>query len=370
MKRINVIFKVTEGCNLRCKYCYNCDSQYSSDVMPEERMEKLLRLLAASYDNISLVWHGGEPMMCGLDYFRRAMEIQDQIYRETGVPISNSIQTNATLITKEWISFFKKHKFKLGVSFDGIGNEDYRQNTEQVLKVIGMLKKKKLSFGCLAVVADDDYDMIANYRFFADQGLHFALSPMFCEGGGENLPALSVDTYIRKTKELFDHWIYDEKGVNIRIFSDYVSMIFGSNTKTCTNGSCHGKWLGITPDGSLYNCGRDMMKQYCFGNIDDMTSISEAFASDGFRRLLLGAISRRSKCMESCEFFPYCESGCSDCAIIENGIDQVPGFSCQAFREIFTHVRNEVQKIIDGKVPLSRLNPSIRGVAMRCMSER
>ena len=335
-----------------------------------ERMEKLLRLLAASYDSISLVWHSGEPMLCGIDYFCHAAELQDRIFRETGVTFTNSIQTNATLIDNEWIKFFKKHKFKLVISFDGIGNENYRQSTEQVIKVIELLRKKKISFDCLAVVADDDYDMIANYRFFAQQGLHFALSPMFCEGGGENLPALTIETYIRKVKELFDYWIYDEKGVNIRAFSDYVSMLFGSSNKTCTNGSCHGKWLGITPDGNLYNCGRDMMKQYCFGNIDDMTSISEAFSSDGFRQLLMGAIARRSKCMKNCEFFQYCESGCSDCAIIENGVDQMPEFSCQIFREVFAHARDAIQQTIDDKVPLSKLNPAIRGVAMRCMAER
>lgn len=355
---------------MRCKYCYNCDSQYGNEILPIDKLDKLLQLLGDSYGSVNLVWHGGEPLLCGIDYLQRAVEIERRIFREKGVIFQNSIQTNATLIDKEWISFFKKHGFKLGISFDGIHNADYRQDTDKVLSVIRLLQTKKMDFGCLAVVADDNYDMIENYKFFSSKGIHFAISPMFAEGGGENLSPLSADRYSNKINELFDYWIYDTDGVNVRLFTDYISMLLGSRTRICTHGSCHGKWISITPDGSLYNCGRDSMKKFCFGNIDRVNSIHEVFSSDSFRQLLTGAIERRKKCKESCDLFLYCESGCSDCAILENGLDNRPEFSCTTFREVFEHVSVEWKQIVDKGIPLSRLNPAISAAASQRLSER
>ncbi len=369
MKSIHVILKATESCNLRCRYCYNCDSQYSGELLSRERLEKLFRLLVSAYDRVNIVWHGGEPLLCGIDYMRFAVELEEELYRDTGTPFSNSIQTNATLITPEWIRFFKKYRFKLGVSFDGIGNSEYRQQSEKVLSVLRLLQRRKMPFGCLAVVADDSYDMIENYKFFRGRGIHFALSPMFREGGGENLPTLTAKTYIENTKRLFQYWLYDTQGVNIRLFSDYIAMLFNSSSRTCTNGSCHGKWLGVTPDGNLYNCGRDAIKRFCFGNIDDIETIPEAFSGEGFRALLVGAIARRNKCKESCALFPYCQSGCSDCAMIENGLENTPSFSCEAFRGIFPLVRDEMQKALQERIPLSSLNPAVRATMMRLMAE-
>lgn len=370
MNKINVILKATEGCNLRCQYCYNCESEYSGAVLPLEKLERFFQLLASAYNRVSIVWHGGEPLMCGLDYMRAAMEIERRLFREKGVVFENSIQTNATLIDGEWIAFFKKHGFKLGVSFDGVRNEDYRQQTDKVLSVIRLLQKRKMQFGCLVVVADDEHDMLENYEFFKARRLHYALSPMFAEGGGESLPALTAATYAKKANELFDRWLYDTQGVNVRLFSEYIAMLLGSRTRVCTHGSCHGKWLSITPDGSLYNCGRDSMKQYCFGNLDGMSSIREAFASDGFRQLLIGAIQRRARCKESCDLFHYCESGCSDCAMLENGLENQPDFSCVCFREVFGHVREAWEEIVEKGIPLSKLNPAVRDVAAQRLSER
>ncbi|MBQ2727566.1 MAG: radical SAM protein [Clostridia bacterium] len=370
MKRINVIIKVTDGCNLRCKYCYNSESCYTSEILPLERFEKLLTLLSDSFDSIALVWHGGEPMTCGLEYFKKVVEIEDRIYAQTSVPIQNTIQTNGTLIDKKWCAFFKKYRFNVGVSFDGINNDRYRQRSEDTLKAMELMQKEKVPFGCLTVVGDNDYDMFANYRYFAEKGIHVAFTPLFAEGGGVDLEPLSAEVFIKKSNELFDYWLYDKNGVNVRTFSGYISMLLGSHSKLCTNGSCLGKWLGIEANGNLYNCGRDSMKEFCFGNIDAMDDISEAFTSDGFRELLIGSIERRKKCKASCEFFDFCEGGCTDCAILENGIDAISGFSCICFREIFRHIREAVQVLIENKVPLSELNPVINAIAVKCLSEK
>ena len=70
-----IIIKPSYACNLRCKYCYNSHTKYTKEILSLERFEKLLTLLAAHYERIELVWHGGEPMSVGLDYYKKAVEI-------------------------------------------------------------------------------------------------------------------------------------------------------------------------------------------------------------------------------------------------------------------------------------------------------
>ena len=78
MKKVEVILKVTEACNLKCKYCYNGE-ECKKGVLSLERFEKLLLVLKTGYDNIHIIWHGGEPLCAGIEYFRKAMDIESAL---------------------------------------------------------------------------------------------------------------------------------------------------------------------------------------------------------------------------------------------------------------------------------------------------
>ena len=369
MKKIEVILKVTENCNLRCKYCYNGERAYVKDVLSIERFEKLLRTLLTGYNLIHVIWHGGEPLMAGLDYLNKAMDVERRVHIETGVVIENSIQTNGTLINADWIKFFKENQFRVGLSFDGIDNDKYRQGTDKTLKAMKALKNAGISFGCNAVVADNDYNLIENYKFFKDNGLSFDFSRIISEGGAKNMPSLGTVDYVKSMCDLFDYWIYDKDGVSIRTFALYLNFCAGGNFRVCNCASCHTKYISITPDGMLYNCARDSMREFAFGNIDDFTSAKEIFASNGAKNLVLGSIKRRNKCKESCEYFSLCAGGCADIAIVENGLENIPTEYCYAFKTVYSHVKSVYDDIIDNKVNLSNLNPAVKQVLARTLSK-
>lgn len=368
MRHVNIVVKVTNACNLRCKYCYNQDTEYASAVLPLERLEKFLTMLTAKYDSIEVIWHGGEPLLAGIEYMTRAMEAEERLRLTTGVKITNKMQTNGTLIDRSWVAFFKKYSVKPGISFDGIENDKHRQGTAKVLSAISLMQKEKVRFGTLAVVADKDYDILENYKFFAAKKVATDFSPVFPEGGAKSMTALDAEKFASDMIALFDYWLYDKEGVGVRLFSSYISMILGKSCRICSNASCIGTFFSIYPDGNIYNCGRASMTQYPFGNIDDITSVDDILSSDGFRDLLVGAIARREKCKESCELFPYCCGNCSDQAIIEGSLDKAPAFSCYAFKAIFTHIRDKVNKIIEDKVPLTDLNPTMKSIWIDCFS--
>ena len=368
MDKINVIVKTTNACNLRCKYCYNSESGYTKEILPLERLEKLLNVLAVDFREIVLVWHGGEPTVCGLDYFKQVVEIENKIHQGNGVVIRNSLQTNGTLLNEEWVDFFKKYDFKVGLSFDGKNNDKYRQQTEKTLAAMQLMQKKGLKASCLAVVADDDYDIIENYKYFASRGIAVEFSYLFMEGGAKDLAGLTKERYVEKYLQFVDYWFADKTGVDVRLIETYIAMSVGNYFRICSNGSCHGKYLSIAPDGGLYNCGRDSMLAYPFGNIDELNSYQEIYSSDGFRRLVQGSIERRNKCKAHCEYFDDCAGGCADCAASEQGLTNPPPFACYCFQKIYSHVKAKMQEIQDKKIPLDELNPGVRRTLKRCFS--
>ena len=114
---------IGSACNLDCHYCYYRDkSEIYSGAMPrmsDELLETYIKqyIEGASQEEISFCWHGGEPLMAGLPFFRKAMELQ-QKYAD-GKRIENTLQTNGILLNQEWCSFFKDNNFLIGLSLDG-----------------------------------------------------------------------------------------------------------------------------------------------------------------------------------------------------------------------------------------------------------
>lgn len=368
MKKIEVILKVTDQCNLRCKYCYNSEKPCRNECLSLERFEKLLRVLYTGYNLIHIIWHGGEPLCAGIDYFRAAMDVEKRIHIETGVVIENSLQTNGTLINADWIRFFEEHDFRVGISFDGVDNEKYRQGTDKVLKAMSALRAKGLRFGCNAVVSDNDYDLKKNYHFFKEKGISFDFSRIIAEGGAKGMPSLESVSYARAMCDLFDEWVYDKDGVSIRTFALYLNLAAGGNYRMCSCASCHMKYLSITSDGSLYNCARESMSAYPFGNIDDVSHVDEIFNSEGARALVLGSVNRRKQCKESCEYFHLCAGGCADVAIVEGSLDRIPTEQCYVFKTVYSHVKAFYDEFVTRKLPLSELNPAVKSVLARCLS--
>ncbi|MFH1366357.1 MAG: radical SAM protein, partial [Patescibacteria group bacterium] len=115
-----IIKPVNGSCNLSCSYCYAAGlrKQTRENRMHPETLKATIDFFCRDQDNIEFIWHGGEPLLAGIDFYRKAMEYQ-QSWEQKGKRIINSIQTNATLITPNWIKFFAEHNFSIGVSLDG-----------------------------------------------------------------------------------------------------------------------------------------------------------------------------------------------------------------------------------------------------------
>lgn len=367
MRRIQLIIKVTNGCNLRCKYCYNAAKEFKHEVISLDKVEKMFGLVA-DFDQVDVIFHGGEPMLASKDFYTKVLELEKKVSVQTGVKFSNQIQTNATLLDSQWANYFKKNHISVGISFDGIYNDAYRGKTEDTLKAVDILKKNNMQFGCIAVVADKDYNIESNYEYMKRVGVNVDFSYVFIEGNAKTIEVLPVESYVKQMTDLFDKWIYDKDGIPVRNFNYILNKIFRCGSEYCCNGSCIGNFFCLDVSGDIFGCSRESVHQYCFGNVNSVNSMSDVLNSDGFKRYITGAITRRKSCAEKCELFDYCKGGCSDDATTNGDISKQNPRYCFFFKTLFNHIKSKVDEIFDEKPDLSTLNPHFRKTLIQSAS--
>lgn len=179
MARLTIIIKPTLGCNLGCRYCYATPRPHGS--MSLETLDAALSQ-AATVDAtpIRLIWHGGEPLAVGVEFYQRAVERQAELERLSGTRFENYMQTNGTLVTRELAEFLAAHRFAVGVSLDGPPelHDRYRVTVNQhgsyqrALLGFRVLRDAGLSVGVLAVVTPETLEQVeAMADWIVDLGL-------------------------------------------------------------------------------------------------------------------------------------------------------------------------------------------------------
>ena len=153
-------------CNIDCKYCFYLEKEklYPEKEKNWRMSDEVLELYVRQYIEaqdvpaVNFAWQGGEPTLMGVDFFRRAVELQEQ-YAD-GKEITNAFQTNGILLDDEWGEFLAGNDFLVGLSIDGPRelHDRYRVDKGQkptfdrVVDGLGMLQKHKVEFNTLTVL--------------------------------------------------------------------------------------------------------------------------------------------------------------------------------------------------------------------------
>jgi uncharacterized protein len=175
-------------CNLDCDYCFYLDREADpykaihTRIMTQETLQCLVDGdLAYSFPNSAFAFQGGEPTLAGLDFFRSLIEFQKRFGRR-GQAVSNSIQTNGTLLTPEWCALFRTYHFLVGVSLDGPKDvhNAYRLNKARhgtwnaVMDALRLLQRERVEFNVLTVVSQANVRRpVELYRYFRDLGVDY-----------------------------------------------------------------------------------------------------------------------------------------------------------------------------------------------------
>lgn len=121
MQFVPVIKPVGGRCNLRCSYCYFQQKEGGKTcnvMMKDEILKSLIDATCSNQNIVEFIWHGGEPLLAGIDFYRRIIEYESN-WSSDEIKIFNSIQTNGTLINERWVAFFSANNFAVGISLDG-----------------------------------------------------------------------------------------------------------------------------------------------------------------------------------------------------------------------------------------------------------
>lgn len=360
--KITVVIKPTNACNLRCKYCYNTYQNYSNQKMDIDIYKKLVSMLARKYRGVKFIWHGGEPMLMGLDFFRTCMEIQDE-YRETYlVEFENALQTNATLIDEDWCNFFRKNHFKIGVSFDGPPyGLSGRGGAELALRGMKTLKKNGLKFGAVAVINSKNYLYLDEiYDFFTKEDIPFSYNCVFESESVKESPEIivSVDEYTAALEKMFDRWIYDTTcQINVSPFWQLVRTLRYGPHK-CENIGCMYRFISIDYAGSFYPCGRLYYEDYVLGNIWGVQNLEEIWESQAYEEMVKKTIVRRKNCQKECDLYKYCNGGCNSYAIFAGDLSANHFPECESYYRMLTYVKGKIEAIKEVKD--MKVNPGVK----------
>jgi uncharacterized protein len=359
---LNLILKTTRKCNLRCSYCHD----WRSRGRPME-FEVLANVVAKALGEpgrrvANFIWHGGEPLVLGQDYFRRAMSLQAH-FLQKGQFVINSLQTNGTLLTDDWCDFFARNNFTIGVSIDGPRqihdlNRSYangRSSFNDVVAALDMLRRHDVNFGVLLVLNSNTARLTPAEIFdFVVDGLgvkSFSFLPAVpdnipgeASGERETSDYFPMEDYDAFMRAIFDHWYaLDDPDIKLRELEGLVRGVMGGNPQVCTlAGNCIGENYHIEADGTIYHCDKYVGDPaYRLGNIltDDFVSLRQG---ERFHAILAEEEARQVT-LRKCPDHGVCHGGCPHDRYIAAKYD--PGFdgTCCGQSGLIGHIRQTVE---------------------------
>ena len=288
-------------CNLDCEYCFYLEKEklYPSVknwAMPDDVLEKYIQeyIQSQKVPEIIFAWQGGEPTLLGIDFFKKAVQLQEK-YAD-GKKIENTFQTNGILLNDEWCSFFSENNFLIGLSIDGPReiHDKYRVHKggqpsfDNVMSGLEYLKKHKVEFNTLTCVQKDNaYKPIEVYEFLKEIGSKFMqfipiverkslkdgnelkfVQPLYKEAAVVTDWSVEPLQYGKFLMEIFNQWVRNDVGKYfVQIFDVSLGLWHGLGSSLCVFKETCGQALAMEHNGDVYSCDHFVYPENKLGNI-------------------------------------------------------------------------------------------------------
>ncbi len=378
-------------CNLDCEYCFFLSKEmlYPGDRfrMADELLETYLQQLLESHltPEVTVAWQGGEPMMMGIDFFRRSVDLVDQL-KQPHQRIEYTIQTNGVLIDEEWAAFFKDNDVLVGLSVDGprdihdcyrvdkrgLGSFDRVMAGYEHLKAAGV----EVNVLCTVHAANQDRGLDV-YRFFRDDmGVRFIQfipvverttetliqianigwstsrnekRPLYTQQG-DRVTDRTVDpeAFGRFLTSIFDEWSGNDVGeVYVQHFDTALANWYGEPAGVCVFSETCGAAVTLEHNGDVYSCDHYVEPDYLLGNITE-TPLGDLVRSE--RQIQFGRDKRDSlpAFCRTCDVRFACHGGCPKNRFTTTP-DGEPGLNylCAGYKRFFGHVDESMKIMCD-----------------------
>lgn len=358
-------------CNMDCHYCYYLDKENiygkkepkMSDDMLEEYIKQYIE--ANEVPVVSFAWHGGEPLLTGIDYYRKAVEFQNKYKGDKRV--ENTLQTNGTLVNSEWCDFWRENDFLIGVSIDGPKSihdsfrldKGGRPTFDRVVESIALMAKHSVQYNTLSTINSLSEGRGSEvYRFLKSIGsrymqflpvVEYVTQP---EGSrrvnivtpnteGSHLAEWSVSSrgFGQFMNDVFDLWVLNDVGrYYVQLFDVSLAQWVGAQPGLCAFTETCGDALVVEHNGDVFSCDHFVYPEYKVGNITeshlaDMIKSQKQFAFGINKRNTLP-----SECLR-CKYYFACRGECPKHRFDtsergEKGMNAL----CAGYKSFFTHI--------------------------------
>ena len=376
----NIMLKPTGSlCNLGCAYCYYLDKSAiyggKEPRMSPEVLEGITKAYIDANDvpEVQFVWHGGEPLLAGLDFFRKAVEFQRKYAGDKRV--FNSIQTNGTLLTPAWARFFRENNFLVGLSLDGPEDVHDRYRLSQggaptfrkVMEGLRILRGEGVQFNTLSTVSRAGEGRGREvYAFLKEAGSRYMqflpvmefvrlrgkkARPVIAEPGADGaVPAfwsVSARGFGTFMCDVFDTWVRQDVGqCFVQLFDSALAAWCGQREGVCVFGkTCSGNAV-IEHNGDLYVCDHFVYPAYKVGNVLE-TPVRELMEKDVVKRFAYRKWTGLPKRCLQCPYLPACNGECPQHRDPGTGVNVL----CEGYRLFFDHAAPALDRM---RWPLSQ----------------
>ncbi|MFO7979933.1 MAG: anaerobic sulfatase maturase [Candidatus Aminicenantes bacterium] len=345
-------------CNLNCTYCYYLDKKnlYPNKKkfrMPLSILEELTKQYISSQPDglqeIQFAWQGGEPTLLGVDFFKKAVELQKK-YTPRGMKITNSLQTNGTLLNDEWGQFFHDESFLVGISIDGPQDihDCFRYDSKgqgsfnQTMKGLEILKKHKVEFNTLTVVNSVNGNQPKKvYDFLKDIGSRFFQFIPIVErdaSGSVTKETVGPRQWGRFLQTVFDCWLSSDIGrIFIQRFDIGLGLSMGLPSALCAFSETCGRAVALEHNGDLYSCDHFVFKDYYLGNITKQ-SLASLIDSPKQKKFGQDKKDKLPKKCRQCHYLSLCQGECpANRFVKKTGEKHSLNYLCEGYKMFFSH---------------------------------
>jgi uncharacterized protein len=391
-------------CQIKCDYCFYLEKRALFGQGEDYRMpDDVLAAYTAQYvrsqptPEVEFVWHGGEPTLRGLDFFRKAVALQAPYRGEK--TIRNVLQTNGMLLTDEWCAFFKEHDFFIGLSLDGPReiHDLYRKGRadeptfDAVMRGLRLLQKHGVEFNVLACVGRETaHKPLEVYQFFKDEGVTFIQFTPIVEREPD-APTVKLGLWLSPPAVLeraepntrvtpwtveperygdfliavYDEWVRKDVGaVFVMNFEWALNAWMGEGSPVCVFARQCGRAVAVEHDGSVYACDHYVYREYRLGNVktDNLGEMVEQSVASGFGPHKETTLPRW--CRE-CDVLEMCWGGCPKHRFATSPYGE-PGlhYLCAGYKKFFMHIRKylrPITQLLDHGLPASMIMQAFSG---------
>jgi uncharacterized protein len=337
-----LVVQPTPFCNLDCSYCYLAD-RANTRRMTLDTLEQVFRWVFASglaREPFTLLWHAGEPLVVPVAWYETAAALLRR-HGEGRPAVTQSVQTNATLIDHQWCDYFRRHDVEVGVSVDGPAflhdrhrrTRQGRGTLDRVLHGIRLLAEQQVPFKVITVLTAEALDYPDElFDFYREHGIRsVGFNPEEVEGPNTSSSLQGDDVpgrFRRFLARFFELALLADPPLEVREFETSAAALLharrsGPPRRTqenrpfgILNVDCDGRFSTYSPE--LLGLASPTYGGFGLGHVT-ADGLDDVLGSERFLRLEADVAKGVGLCRDSCRYFPFCGGGPPGNKYFENG---------------------------------------------------